>query len=100
MRFMNRITFRRIYAFLAGAVIVRVTASVVSNYLRYLPPDFTSDFLHGRERNFLGSYPWPFYVHIVSGPSALMLGLVLITTGFRGTVPFFLGRGRCKGKPP
>jgi len=83
MRSLNRIPLRQVYALLAGMVVIRVTASVVANYRRYLPPDFSSDFLYGRERDFLGSYPWPFYVHIVSGPVVLLLGLILVSTGVR-----------------
>src|SRR5690242_17093664 len=38
----------RILALLAGVLILKVTASVVSNYHNYLPPNFASDFLRGR----------------------------------------------------
>jgi Predicted membrane protein (DUF2306) len=69
---------RRILAILAGVLILKVVASVISNYVNYLPPNFSSDFLRGREGYFFGIYQWPFYVHILSGPVSLILGLFLI----------------------
>ena len=66
-------------------LIVRVTIAVVLNYRKYLPPDFTSEFLQDREAYFFGSYQWAFYTHIVSGPIALLLGMVLINERFRVT---------------
>src|SRR5262249_27805285 len=67
-----------VLAALAGVLVVEVVARVVSNYPRYLPPDFSAEFLHGRERQFLGPYPLAFYVHILSGPISLILGLALV----------------------
>jgi hypothetical protein len=72
---------------LTVVLVLKVTASVVSNYHHYLPPDFDSDFLRGRERQFLGVYPWAFYAHIASGPVALVLGLVLVGDRFRARFP-------------
>ncbi len=72
---------------LAGALVIKVILSVVSNYQYYFPPDFTSDFLHGRERHFLGVYKGAFYTHILSGPVALVVGLVLIGERFRSRFP-------------
>ena len=77
----------RILTLLAGALILKVTISVLSNYHSYLPPDFGSDFLRGREGDFWGVYQWAFYTHIVSGPVALILGLVLITERSRARLP-------------
>ncbi|HEX8201493.1 MAG TPA: DUF2306 domain-containing protein [Isosphaeraceae bacterium] len=68
----------RILAFLAGVLILKVTANVVANYHDYVPPDFTSDFLRGREPYFSGVYRWAFHAHILSGPVALILGLILV----------------------
>lgn len=68
----------RILALLAGLVVLRAVAGVVSNYGDYLPPDFHSDFLRGREGHFRGAYRWAFYAHIASGPIALILGLFLV----------------------
>src|SRR5262249_54050396 len=77
----------RILALAAGALIFKVTASVVSNYRDYWPPNFASDFLYGRERDFLGAYPWAFYVHILSGPVSLVLGLFLVGEWARTRFP-------------
>jgi len=76
-----------VLAALAGVLVVEVVARVVSNYPRYLPPDFSAEFLHGRERQFLGPYPLAFYVHILSGPISLILGLALVTDRFRIRFP-------------
>ena len=46
----------RILTFLAVVLIIKVTTSVVSNYHDYFPPNFTSDFLRGREGHFLGAF--------------------------------------------
>jgi hypothetical protein len=78
MRPQHPTTLGRILAFLAGVLIVRVIASVVSNYHSYFPPDFASGFLRGREAHFSGAYPWAFYTHILSGPVSLILGLILV----------------------
>lgn len=77
----------RILTLLAGVLILKVTASIVANYPHYLPPDFDSGFLRGREHHFLGVYRWAFYTHILSGPVSLILGLVLIGERFRACFP-------------
>jgi Predicted membrane protein (DUF2306) len=85
----------RILTLLAAVLILKVTASVVSNYPHYLPPDFASDFLRGREPHFHGAYSWAFYTHILSGPVSLILGLVLIGERSRARFPKwhrYLGR--------
>lgn len=41
-------------------------------YVRYVPPDFRSEFLIGRESYFWGLYALAFYIHIVSSPLALL----------------------------
>jgi hypothetical protein len=76
-----------ILALLAGVLILRVTASVISGYRHYFPPDFASDFLRGRGGYFGGVYHWAFYTHILSGPVALILGLVLVVDGSRARFP-------------
>lgn len=84
----HRPTLRfRILSLLAGALILKVLASVILKYQEYFPPDFTSDFLRGRERYFFGVYRWAFYAHIVSGPISLILGLMLISERFRVGFP-------------
>jgi hypothetical protein len=85
----------RLLTLLAGVLILKVTASVVSNYYNYLPPNFASDFLCGRERYFFGGYQWAFYTHIMSGPVSLVLGLILVGERFRMRFPRwhrYLGR--------
>lgn len=85
----------RILPFLAGALVLRVAASVLSHYRDYFPPDFRSDFLRGREDHFWGAYRWAFYTHIVSGPVSLILGLILLSEVARARFPTwhrYLGR--------
>lgn len=77
----------RLLLFLAGVLILKVTASVVSNYQNYFPPNFMSDFLRGRERHFFGAYQWAFDTHILSGPVSLVLGLILVSERFRNRFP-------------
>ena len=86
---------KRLLAFLAGVVLLKVVVSVVSNYHNYMPPNFASDFLQGRQSYFFGTYRWAFYAHILSGPVSLILGLFL--TGERSRARFpkwhrYLGR--------
>lgn len=73
--------------FLAGLLILKVTASVVLGYRDYFPPSFASDFLRGRESYFAGAYRSAFYAHILSGPVSLLLGLVLISERMRSRFP-------------
>jgi Predicted membrane protein (DUF2306) len=73
----------RILRLLACVLILKVTLSVVLGYRDYFPPDFASDFLRGREAYFFGPYQWAFYLHIFSGPVALVFGLILISEQFR-----------------
>lgn len=65
------------------ALILKVTAAVVLNYRDYLPPDFNSDFLRGREEYFRGGYQWAFYAHIAAGPWVLVLGMLQLSDRFR-----------------
>ena len=85
----------RILSLLAGLLVFKVTASVVSNYHNYFPANFASDFLRGREAHFFGAYQWAFYTHILSGPVSLILGLILIGERSWGRFPKghrYLGR--------
>ncbi|SIN85810.1 Predicted membrane protein [Singulisphaera sp. GP187] len=77
----------RILTLLAGVLILKVTMSIVSNYHNYFPPNFTSDFLRGRERHFFGVYQWAFCTHILSGPVSLILGLFLVGERTRTCFP-------------
>jgi hypothetical protein len=80
---------------LAIVLILRVLAAILANYPDYFPPDFDSLFLQGRERTFVGTYQWAFYVHIFSGPVVLFNGLILLSENVRrryGGLHRFLGR--------
>lgn len=83
----RQISPQRVLTFFATLLILKVTAAVVLKYGDYLPPNFQTDFLHGREGYFFGAYQRAFYVHIASGPMALVLGLVLISERFRRHFP-------------
>jgi uncharacterized membrane protein len=78
---------KSLLAFLAGLLILKVAAAVMLGYQNYFPPNFSSDFLHGREDYFFGGYQWTFYAHIASGPVSLVLGLILISERFRLRLP-------------
>jgi Predicted membrane protein (DUF2306) len=78
---------RRLLTLLVGLLIFKVTAAVVLGYRNYFPPNFSSDFLRGREHYFSGSYQWAFYTHIASGPVSLILGTILISDQFRLRFP-------------
>jgi hypothetical protein len=95
MRNLHSITLQRVLTLLAGLLVFKVTGGVVFNYHNYLPPNFESDFLQGREGYFFGSYQWAFYAHLVSGPCSLILGLILISDRFRLRFPAW---HRCLGR--
>lgn len=71
----------------AALLIFKVTLSVIVGYRDYVPPDFDSDFLLGREAYFWGPYCWAFYTHLVFGPASLLLGTILISDQFRRYAP-------------
>lgn len=73
----------RLLILLVALLILKVNAQVVWNYRNYLPPDFNSDFLRGRESYFFGAYQWAFYLHIAAGPVSLVAGLLLVSERFR-----------------
>lgn len=72
---------------LSQALVCVVLWGIVRNYPRYLPPDFTTDFLLGRQESFHGAYAWAFYAHLLSGPVSLLLGLVLVDRSLRLRLP-------------
>jgi uncharacterized membrane protein len=74
---------RQILVLTVGLLIVKVTFEVMLGYANYFPPNFSSDFLRGRSDYFFGPYQWAFYAHIISGPPALFLGLLLLSDQFR-----------------
>lgn len=77
----------RLFCALAVALILKVTAEVILGYCEYFPPNFDSEFLLGRDRYFWGVYGVAFYSHIVSGPIALFLGILLISKRLRTRHP-------------
>lgn len=85
-------------AFLAAVLVCKVTIGVVMAYRDYLPPNFQSDFLLGREAYFWGAYSAAFYAHLAAGPATLLLGTLLISERFRGMAPTWHRRlGRLQG---
>ncbi len=89
------VTLPRVLLLVTALLIVKVTGVVMLGYVNYFPPNFQSDFLHGRESYFFTRYQWAFYPHIVSGPVSLFLGLVLLSDRFRVRFPHWhrwLGR--------
>ena len=80
-------TLPRLLTILATILIWKVTLSVVVEYRDYIPPNFDSDFLRGRELYFWGAYRWAFYTHLASGPTSLILGTILVSDRFRKAFP-------------
>ena len=87
---MRNATLAALNRVLVGAavlLVLKVTLSVVVGYRAYLPPNFNSDFLLGRESYFFGPYSWAFYAHLVSGPASLVFGTILVSDRFRQAAP-------------
>jgi hypothetical protein len=95
MRALRSFPLSRVLPILAALVIWKVIVSVLIEYRNYIPPDFESDFLRGRERYFYGPYGWAFYAHLVAGPLSLMLGTVLVSGRMRRAAPSWHG---CLGR--
>jgi hypothetical protein len=85
----------QVVTLLACALILKTIAGVILDYAHYLPPDFESGFLHGRQSYFWNGYQWAFYLHITSGPCTLVFGLVLMSEQLRLRFSRF---HRCLGK--
>jgi hypothetical protein len=84
----HRPTFpERLLVLLACALVLKTVAKTVLDYQHYFPADFNFDFLRGREPYFRGVYWWAFYTHILSGPVALLLGLILVVERSRPRFP-------------
>lgn len=95
MQYVHSKRLRHLLTLLVCVLIIKVTLGVVLNYRNYLPPNFGSDFLLGRESYFRGSYQWAFYTHIATGPCTLLFGMVLLSDEFRRRFPAwhrYLGR--------
>jgi small-conductance mechanosensitive channel len=76
-------TLQHVLNLLAGVLVAKVTFSVILGYRDYFPPNFSADFLRGRQAYFFGAYQWAFYTHILAGPISLFLGLILVSERFR-----------------
>lgn len=77
----------RLLFWLLALLVLKVVVVVVLSYHDYLPPNFRSDFLHGRAAYFFGSYQWAFNTHIFSGPLSLVMGIVLSSEALRLRAP-------------
>ena len=80
---------------LACLSIGKIVVSVFLSYRDYIPPNFHSVFLQGREGYFWRGYHWAFYLHITTGPAALLVGMILLNDRFRQRFPKwhrYLGR--------
>ena len=82
----------------ASLLFVKTFVAILVEYRWYFPPDFeASAFLTGRRESFRGIYPAAFYTHLVSGPLALVFGVMLMLTGGRPrfrTLHRLAGRGQ------
>lgn len=68
-------------------LILKVVSAVVFGYVDYFPPNFQASFLQGREAYFYGSYQYAFYPHLIGGPLAIVLGLLLLNAQLRRRYP-------------
>lgn len=97
---MRASTAWRFSKLLALLLVCKVTLGVLWEYPRYLPPDFNSDFLLGRQPYFWGAYAGAFYVHLFAGPASLGLGTLLLSERLRRAAPAWhrrLGRMQVAG---
>ncbi len=77
-------TLSKIALAVLATLFVKVFVSVLYEYRWYFPPDFDSSaFLSGRRYTFVGTYRAAFYTHILSGPFAILFGVLLMLTGGR-----------------
>lgn len=77
------VAMKRVAFWLLVLLFCKVLISIVFEYRNYFPANFTSNFLSGRKSYFFGYYQWAFYVHIVSGPTALLIASFLMFSGKR-----------------
>lgn len=87
MQEVTLLSLPRLLTSLIALLILKVTLSVLAEYRNYVPPDFKSTFLLGRERYFWGAYSWAFYAHLIAGPMSLVLGIILVSERARRTFP-------------
>lgn len=87
MAFNRLLSLPQVLHCLLALLVLKVVVVTLLSYRDYLPPNFSSDFLHGRDGYFFGTYQWAFYPHIVSGPLSLVLGLLLSSEALRRRAP-------------
>lgn len=73
--------------FLGVVLLLKVVATVLLAWQDYLPPNFQTEFLRGRQFYFFGAYQWAFYTHVITGPCSLVLGTILFSNRIRNRVP-------------
>jgi len=73
----------RLVKWLSVLLVVKIVLFVLYGYRDYFPPNFEVPFLLGRQKYFFGHYSWSFYAHLASGPTTLILGLILLSNRFR-----------------
>lgn len=72
---------------LALAIAILLTknvAAILWEYRHYFPPNFEANFLIGRQSMFQGLYRQAFYLHLISSPLALLLGIFMVGSGLSG----------------
>ncbi len=79
----NCINARKLLGIVATLLLVKAVVVVFLSYRDYFPPNFNSEFLFGRDFHFWGWYCIAFYVHVITGPLALIIGRLLISPGLR-----------------
>lgn len=79
---------KHIAAIAFGILLVKVLLEVLSEYRWYFPANFDAAFLTGRRESFVGVYRAAFYTHILSGPVAVVLGALLMLSGWLARSPF------------
>lgn len=78
---------RQVLRLLMYGLILKVTLGVVSTFRDYMPPNFQSDFLRGRDAYFWNGYHWAFFAHVTSGPCSLIFGMILLSERIRQRTP-------------
>ena len=77
----------RIMTITVWLLVIKTVLVTWISYADYFPPNFQANFLLGRQSTFHGPYAVAFYVHILSGPVALLAGLFLMNSSWRKRFP-------------
>lgn len=80
-------TLPRFLKLLVGLLIVKILISIALSLPEYIPPNFDSNFLLGRDGYFWNGYHWAFYSHLVTGPCSLIFGMILLNQPFLKRFP-------------